>query len=244
MVEQQPSKLNTRVRFPSPAPSSFNNLARILDLIPTTVKVISATSLNTFPILPMFSLPRTKILFQKRSASPQQIGSGELDDLVGTPVENGLQHVKCKTLRHLRSYFRRHRQLHAVDDRIDEHRTGMSQGLGELRLHLCRILDAHALDADGLSHGREVRIDKLGSGVEKAGRLLFELDEAERTIVEHDYLHGELELRQAQKIAHQHGESTVAGQRDHLALRESGLRADCLRHRIRHGAVPERSHQT
>jgi len=59
----------------------------------------------------------------------------------------------------------------------------MSQGLGELLLHLRRILDAHALDADGLSHGREVRIDKLGSGVEKAGRFLFELDEAERTIV-------------------------------------------------------------
>src|SRR5215216_977630 len=32
MVEQQPSKLNTRVRFPSPAPNNFNGLA----LIPTT----------------------------------------------------------------------------------------------------------------------------------------------------------------------------------------------------------------
>src|SRR5882757_8396877 len=133
-----------------------------------------------------------------------------------------------------KGYFRRHCQLHAVDDRIDEHRTGMSQGLGELLLHLRRILDAHALDADGLSHGREVRIDKLGSGVEKAGRLLFELDEAERTIVEHDHFHRELELRQAQEISHQHGESTVAGQRDHLALRESGLSANGLRHRIRH----------
>src|SRR6202048_1603997 len=183
-------------------------------------------------------------IFKKIFASPQQIGSGEFDDLVGTPVKNGLEHVERKTLRHLRSYFRGHRQLHAVDDRIDEHRTGMSQGLGELLLHLRRILDAHALDADGLSHGREVRIDKLGSGVEKAGRLLFELDEAERTIVEHDYLHRELELRQAKKIAHQHGESTVAGQRDHLALRESGLSANGLRHRIRHRAVPERADQT
>src|SRR6266446_5072260 len=133
-------------------------------------------------------------IFRKLSALPQQIGSREFDDLVSTPVENGLEHVKCKTLRHLSSYFRRHRQLHAVDDRIDQHRTGMSQGLGELLLHLRRILNAHTLYADGLSHGREVRIDKLGSGVEKAGRFLFELDEAERTIVEHDHLHGELEL--------------------------------------------------
>src|SRR5712672_4843547 len=105
--------------------------------------------------------------YLKLCASPPQIESGELDDLVGTPVKDGLEHVKRKTLRHLRSYLRRHRQLHAVDDRIDQHRTGMSQGLGELLLHLRRILDAHALDADGLSHGREVRIDKLGSGVEK-----------------------------------------------------------------------------
>src|SRR4051794_37479354 len=28
MVEQQPSKLNTRVRFPSPAPNNFDGLAR------------------------------------------------------------------------------------------------------------------------------------------------------------------------------------------------------------------------
>ena len=30
MVEQQPSKLMTRVRFPSPAPSNINNLAFVL----------------------------------------------------------------------------------------------------------------------------------------------------------------------------------------------------------------------
>src|ERR1700737_4767296 len=110
-------------------------------------------------------------MFQELSAAPQEIGSGELDDLVGTPVKNGLEHVERKTLRHLRSYFRGHRQLHAVDDRIDEHRTGMSQGLGELLLHLRRILDAHALDADGLSYSGGVRSDKLGSGVRTAVAL-------------------------------------------------------------------------
>src|SRR6266404_8051884 len=118
-------------------------------------------------------------MLRKNSGSPQQIRSGEFEDLVSTPIENGLEHVKREALRHLRGYFRRHRQLQAVDDRIDEHRTRMSQGLGELLLHLRRILDAHALDADGFSHGREVRIDKLRSGVEKAGRLLLELDKAE-----------------------------------------------------------------
>src|SRR6266702_1388302 len=38
MVEQQPSKLNTRVRFPSPAPSNFSDLAGTLDLVSTTAK--------------------------------------------------------------------------------------------------------------------------------------------------------------------------------------------------------------
>jgi len=32
------SKLNTRVRFPSPAPSNFSDLAGTLDLVPTTAK--------------------------------------------------------------------------------------------------------------------------------------------------------------------------------------------------------------
>src|ERR1700738_3630257 len=54
MVEQQPSKLNTRVRFPSPAPIFFADLVRILNFIPTTVEVISATRLNAFPVLPVF----------------------------------------------------------------------------------------------------------------------------------------------------------------------------------------------
>jgi hypothetical protein len=109
----------------------------------------------------------------------------------------------------------------------------MSQGLGDLAFDFSRILDAHALDADGPHHGREVRIDKFGSRVEEPGRLLFELDETEGAIVEHDHLHRELQLREAQKIAHQHGETAVTGERDHLPLRESGLSANGLRHRIR-----------
>jgi hypothetical protein len=48
-------------RRTSPAPNNFYNLARIFNLIPTTVKVISATRLNTFPILPTFSVPRIRM---------------------------------------------------------------------------------------------------------------------------------------------------------------------------------------
>src|ERR1700686_4890136 len=56
-------------------------------------------------------------------------------------------------------------------------------------------------------------------------------------------LHGELELRQAQEIAHKHGEATIAGHRNHLAARKGRLGANGLRHRIGHRAMPERSHQ-
>jgi hypothetical protein len=53
----------------------------------------------------------------------------------------------------------------------------MNQGLGALAVDLSWILDAHTLDANGLGHGCEVRIDKCASRVEEPGRLLLELDE-------------------------------------------------------------------
>src|SRR5258705_7814961 len=89
---------------------------------------------------------------------------------------------------------------------------------GELLLHLRRILDAHALGVDGLSHGREARIDKLGSGVEKASRLLFELD-SERTLNTITFT-GSLSCDRLRRSPVSMVESTVTGQRDHLALRE------------------------
>src|SRR5467141_2415366 len=52
--------------------------------------------------------------------------------------------------------FSRPCELHAVDDGIDQHRAGMGQRRGELALDVGWILDAHALDADGLGHRSEV----------------------------------------------------------------------------------------
>jgi hypothetical protein len=53
----------------------------------------------------------------------------------------------------------------------------------------------------------KIRVDELGARIEKSGRLLLEFDEAERTVIEHDHLHRELELGKAQKVAHQHREA-------------------------------------
>ena len=62
----------------------------------------------------------------------------------------------------------------------------------------------------------EVRIDEIGADRQEAGRFLLELDEAERAVVEDDDFDRQLELDEAQEIAHQHGEAAVAGERDHL----------------------------
>ncbi len=85
----------------------------------------------------------------------------------------------------------------------------MSQSRSDSGFDLGRVFEPDPAHADGLCHGREIRILKLRAGGEEARRLLFELDETERAVVENDDLHGQAQLRQAQEIAHQHGEPAV-----------------------------------
>src|SRR3979490_2491914 len=63
--------------------------------------------------------------------------------------------------------------------------------------------------AAGLSHRGKVRILEPRTEVEKASGFLFDLDEAERAVVEHHDLYRKAELRKAEKIAHQHGETAI-----------------------------------
>src|SRR3981189_2084054 len=95
----------------------------------------------------------------------------------------------------------------------------------------------------GSAHAAKVRVLELGAEVEKARGLLFDLDEAERAVVEHHDLYRQAELRKTEKIAHQHGETAITRQRDHLPARKRRLRANRMRHRIGHRAMPERSDQ-
>ena len=86
----------------------------------------------------------------------------------------------------------------------------MRERLRDAVVDFGRIFKANAADPDGFGHRREVRIDKLGAEVEETGRLLLQLDEAERAVVEHDDFHRQVKLLQAQQVAHQHGEPAVA----------------------------------
>src|SRR6266849_317070 len=80
--------------------------------------------------------------------------------------------------------------------------------------------------------------------IEKTRGFLLDLNEAQRAVIEHHDLHGKAKLHKAEKIAHQHAETAVARQRDHLSARKRRLRADRLRYRIGHRAMPKRSEQT
>jgi hypothetical protein len=58
----------------------------------------------------------------------------------------------------------------------------------------------------------------------------------------HDFQR-KLVLGEREQITHQHRESPVARQRDHLAAGEGGLDTDPLGHRIGHRPVPERAQE-
>ena len=106
-----------------------------------------------------------------------------------------------------------------------------------------RVFDTHALDADRLSHGGEVRVVEVCAGVQVAGRLHLHRHEAERAVVDQDDLDGQFQLLERQDVPHQHRETTVARQRNDLAPWASRLRAEGLRHGIGHRAVVERADQ-
>ena len=120
----------------------------------------------------------------------------------------------------------------------------MGQRGSDSRFHITRIFEPNSADSGGLSHGREVRILECGAEVEESSRPLFELNEAECSVVENHDFDRQPELREGKEITHQHGESTIAGKRDNLTFWKRSLGADSLRHRVRHRAMPKRSDES
>jgi hypothetical protein len=76
-----------------------------------------------------------------------EVCSRQLHDLVGTTIQDRFQHVEREAFCHFSGDLGRHGQLHPVDDGVDEHRTGMGQGFGDLAVSLCRILDANTFNS-------------------------------------------------------------------------------------------------
>ena len=86
----------------------------------------------------------------------------------------------------------------------------MREGSGNAVIDLIRVFYSNATNADRFRHSGKIRVVEFGPKSEEAGRFLLELDETERTVVENDDFYRELKLYEADEIAHQHGEATVA----------------------------------
>jgi hypothetical protein len=71
------------------------------------------------------------------------------------------------------------------------------------------IGDMNAANTDGLRKGVEFRIVKISFVREKTRGFLLKFDETERAVVKDNNLHKQLKLREADEIAHQHGEAAT-----------------------------------
>src|SRR6478672_9763585 len=148
------------------------------------------------PALPLYAHRRIRLA----SGSTPNVRAGEIDDLVAPPAQYSLQHEKREALGHFQGDGRRHRELRSVHHGIDEDRPVMGESGGDAVIRLARIFESNAPYADGLGHGREIRVLQVHSEIEEAGGLLLQLDEAERAVVENHDLDRQLELHQAEQI--------------------------------------------
>src|ERR1700738_708337 len=140
-----------------------------------------------------------------------QVRLGEIDEIVGAPIEHGFHHVEREALGHFGSDGGRDGKYGPIHHRIYQHRSIMGKRGSDAFLDVGGILKPDPAHATGFGPGGKGRILELGPEVEKAGGFLLDLDEAERAVVEHHDLYRQAELRKAEKIAHQHGEPTITG---------------------------------
>src|ERR1700692_389395 len=166
--------------------------------------------------------------------SGPKVRPGEIDKIVAAAAKDSFHHVKREPLGHFSGDGGWNGEHGAAYHRIDQHRSVMRERGGDTLINLRGVLEPDPAHARRFGHGGKVGVLEAGAVVEKAGGLLLDLDETERAVVEHHDLHRQSELRETQKIAHQHGEAPVSRQRDHLPARKRGLRANRMRHGIGH----------
>src|ERR1700688_216332 len=147
-----------------------------------------------------------------------QVRSSEINEIVTASVEYGFHHVECEALGHFGGDSGRNWEHRPAHHRIDQHRSVMSKCRSDARVDIGGILEPDPAHTTGFGHGGKVRVLEIRNEIEKAGGFLLDLDEAERAVVEDHDLHRQAELRKAEKIAHQHGETTITRQRDYLPV--------------------------
>src|SRR5258707_9014826 len=117
---------------------------------------------------------RFAIRFSNWSSRPQ-IGSGEIDEIVGAAVEHGFHHVEGEAFGHFDSNGGRDRKYRPAHHGIDQHRPVMGKCSSDTLVDVGGILKPDPAHAAGFSHGGKVRILEFGTEVEKARGFLLNL---------------------------------------------------------------------
>src|SRR5580704_3534379 len=131
-----------------------------------------------------------------------EICGGHVEHLVRAAVHHSFNHEEREPLRHLKGDTGWHRELLAIDYRIDKHRSVVRERGRDTRLHIGRFFESNPADANRLSHLGEVWIFERCAKIQESGCSLFEFNEAERTVVEHHDFDWQAELHEGKEITH------------------------------------------
>src|ERR1700733_8705360 len=111
--------------------------------------------------------------------SARQIDLCEVDQLRCPAVENSLHHEHPKMIGLIDSCRRRHGELLASADHVDQYGSLVRERCLDRSLQLLRFLDTDAADTHRLGHSREVGILEIAPGIEESVCLHFHFDKSE-----------------------------------------------------------------
>src|SRR6202451_3372145 len=107
----------------------------------------------------------------------------------------------------------RHGKREGIYDCVDNDRAILvRESFSQTFSNVLGLLDTNTFRAHRLSNLREIWILELHTKRNKAGLLLFDMDEVELLVVENDLNHGSSSFYLRQQIAHsEHREASIAG---------------------------------
>src|SRR5882762_6887357 len=108
---------------------------------------------------------------------------------------------------------RRHHEFHRFDLDIEQRGPGLPEPLGHGAFEFFSLADGLAPKAHGFRDFAEIRINKIRIGRQQSFALLLELHEPQLAVVVDGNFDRQILLYCGERIAEQHAEAAVAGQR-------------------------------
>ncbi len=130
----------------------------------------------------------------RESAEP--VGAGQFHNLVAAAVQNRLDHIEVEVNDLVELERRRHGQLVAIHSHIHQRGAGMREGLLQRLPHVSGVIHVQTQDARAFGDPGEVRIHQIRRVGQEAGRLHLQFHKAQRSVVEDDDLHRQIQLPQ------------------------------------------------